>query len=246
MSSMTMSNLEKYKNELKQLLNINDEELAKKFKSTMWSFKKQIEEIGGEGDFIKSLLKLDYDDMVVYDKDEDNVDDTQICNHIDDRNVKDCKDEKAFVCLCGKTHLKNLHLFTHEDCDKKLVIGSSCITQVEQLKDAYKSNKDLVLKLEGIIKKLKTSEKLLTHNPCKKCGDVCIKKNYEYKNPHQKNYCKDCLCGKSKCWIHCKTCYIKVLPASQPLNSWTKGKFKEDCGKCWYNKNKHQSWMKKK
>ena len=78
------------------------EELAKKFKSTMWSFKKQIEEIGGEGDFIKSLLKLDYADMVVYNKEEDDVDTTQMCNHIDDRNVKQCVDEKAFVRACSK------------------------------------------------------------------------------------------------------------------------------------------------
>jgi hypothetical protein len=239
-----MNSIIAYKQELKDLLNVSTEELDKMFKSTLYTFKAQMENIGG-GDFLSSLMKLSYDQMVIYDKHTDCVDDIQSSNNIADINIKETANvDKCFMCLCGKSHLHNLHIFNHNDCEQKLVIGSTCIKQVEKLKDAYIENAELCQKLDVIITSLKSNEKLLTHKPCYKCGDLVIKKNYQYQKPHMMNYCKDCLCGKDKNFIHCSTCHIKVIPASQPINSWTQGKFKIDCGRCWYQKNKHQSWMK--
>lgn len=237
-----MNNILEYKTELKELLNVSEEELDIMFKSTLYSFKKQMEDIGG-GDFIASLMKLDYADMVVYEKGVDFVDTIKNANNISDINVKDTGD-KNFMCLCGKQHLQNLHLFNHQDCPDKLVIGSTCIQQVEKLKLAYKDHTELCEKLDSIITSLKTSERVRTHNPCYKCEDLVIKKGYDYVKPHMKNYCKECLCGKDKDFIHCNICLTKVIPASVPVSKWAKGKFKEICGKCWYDKNKHHSWMR--
>lgn len=241
-TSTNKMNVEKYKQELKTLLNLSDDELDKKFKSTLYSFKKNMEDINGDT-FINSLMKLDYNEMVEYEKDEDSVQGIAQSNQIYDKNVDDNKD--CFLCLCGKSHLKNLHLFRHDDLDEQLIIGSSCIKQVGRLQDAYTENQILKNKLDELMGDVKNAEKMKNYKPCYRCGDLCINKDTNYKYEHMNNYCRDCLVGKKHNFIKCTMCHIKVIPASQPL-PYDKNKFKEICGKCWHKTNENKEWYKKK
>jgi len=242
-TSTKLNAIEKYKNELMIKLNLSKEELDKKFKSTLYSFKNEMESIGNNN-FIQSIMKLNYNEMVEFDKEEENIGYIQCEHNIYDKNVDTNKD--CFLCICGKAHLKNLHLFEHEDLEgKQLVIGSSCIKQVEKLKMAYAENKELCDKLNTIISDLKDAEKVKKYKSCYKCKDLCINKTTDYKFPHMKNYCRYCLVGKTHSYIKCSRCKIKVLPASQPL-PYDNNKFKEICGKCWHHENKNKQWYKKK
>ena len=239
-----MSNILAIKTELKEKMNINDEQLGELFKSTMFSLMAKVKEIGGT-DFITSIMNMDYDKMVKYDPDDfKSVDAIQREENIDDVNIGNKDEKKNFKCLCGKPHLHKLNLFDHKNCDKKLVIGSTCIGQVEKLKEVYHENTELCNKLDTIISCCATSERLITHKPCFKCGDLVIKKDYPYVKPHMMNYCRECLVGKDKDEIHCGICKYKKIPASQPLNKKTRDKFKDKCPSCWYAQNKHQPWMR--
>ena len=238
----TNKDILKYKEELKHLLNYSDEELDATFKSTLYSFKKKMEDINND-DFITSLMKLRFNRLIEYDKEEDSPSTMKVQYNLYDKNVDMIKD--CFLCLCGKSHLKYLYLFTHEDCDEELVIGSSCIQQVAKLQQAYKENQDLVEHLQEIIKEVKTAEIMKNNKPCYKCNDYCIKKDVEYKFPHMKNYCKGCLVGKQCNFVKCSRCNEKVIPASQPM-PFDKTTFKEICGKCWHQVNKNETWYKKK
>ena len=241
---MTLStDIEKYKSELKILLIISEEELNKKFKSTLYSFKRNMEEINGDS-FIKSLMKLDYNKMIEYNKDEDSVQHLASTHWIYDKNVDENKD--CFLCLCGKSHLKNLHLFKHEDLNaSSLIIGSSCIKQVCSLQEAYNENQSLIQKLSELMCGVKLSERMKHFKSCYKCQDLCISKDTDYKFEHMNNYCRDCLVGKKHNFIKCSMCDIKVIPASQPL-PYDSNKFKEICGKCWHKVNENKEWYKKK
>ncbi len=244
-STSTNMNTSEFKQLIKNKLNISDEQLTKLFKSTLYSFKSELEQIGGQT-FIDSLMDLSYDKMIEYDEEEDDYNSTKTNENIYEKN---CKDEKeCFLCICGKQHLKNLHIFNHNKTDKCIVIGSSCITQVEKLKNVYSENQALANKLGQIITKLKDNEKLAkkmkTHKPCAKCGDLCINKKGGYKYPHMNNYCRTCLLGKDKCWIKCSQCCVKLVKPSQPM-PFGEG-FKKICGSCWHHNNKDKSWYKNK
>lgn len=232
-----------YREELKRLLNINDLELDNMFKSTLYSFKKQLEKITGEN-FIDSLMKLDYNKLVIFNKDEDILNDIVYEHDIYEKNINEKKN--CFVCLCGKTHLKNLHLFSHSKLEEnQFVIGSSCIIQVSKLQNAYKDNISLCQKLQDFVNDLTTAERLNAYKSCYKCGERCIRKDTNYKLEHMHNYCRSCLLGKSNNFIKCSDCDDKVILASQPLPH-DKNKFKEICGKCWHYQNKNKGWYKKK
>jgi hypothetical protein len=242
----TMSDIAKYKKILMEKLNVNEDTIDKMFKSTLYSFKNQLEKLG-QSSFIESLMKLEYKEMVEFKEDDDDFNTIKDDNDIHDVNVKPNKD--CFVCLCGKQHLKNLHLFSHSNIDGKcLVIGSSCINQVEKIKKAYADNKELVKKLEKINGQIKNAEKLAKIKkdlkPCYRCGDMCLKKSSKTTHPHKKNYCVKCLVGKQKNFIKCNSCYIKVIPASKPL-PFGNG-FQEICSPCWHKKNADKDWYKKK
>ncbi len=241
-TSTNNNSVEKYKKELTQLLDISESELNAKFKSTLYSFKKQMEEINGDN-FISSLMKLDYNKLIEYDEDLDSVTELANKNNIYDKNVDHDKD--CFLCLCGKSHLKNLHLFDHEDTEDQILIGSSCIKQVANLQEAYVDNLALKNKLNELSSDVKLAEKTRNNKPCYKCGNLCINKSTNYKFAHMNNYCRDCLVGKTHSFIKCSSCHNKVIPASQPL-PYDKTKFKEICGKCWHRQNEHKDWYKKK
>tara|TARA_R110002153_G_scaffold151087_2_gene302533 strand:- start:2822 stop:3568 length:747 start_codon:yes stop_codon:yes gene_type:complete len=241
-TSTYSESVEKYKKELISLLNISEQELNAIFKSTLYSLKHKLEQIGGES-FLQSLMKLDYNDTIEYDKEEDSLNEIAYCNNIYDKNVD--KNKGCFLCLCGKSHLKNLHLFAHEDLEEQVIIGSSCIKQVCSLQDAYSENLELKDKLNGLYDDVKTAERNKNNKPCYKCGDLCINKSTNYKFEHMNNYCRDCLVGKTHSYIKCSKCHIKVIPASQPL-PYDKNKFKEICGRCWHKANEMKDWYKKK
>jgi len=233
-----MNSTQTYKNFLMTKLDVNEDELKKLFKNTLYPFKKCMEELGDN--FLSSLMKLNYKRLVEYNKDDDDLHQVVCENNIDEeRNVKNGNN---FMCLCGKAHLKNLHIFSHENTIKNLVIGSSCIHQVEKLKLVYSENIELCNKLNNIISQLKTAEKRLTHKECYKCGDLSIKKNKDYPHPNQKIYCKDCLL-KNKDFIKCECCFFKTIKGGQRDYH---GKYKRICGTCWHNNNRNEEWYKRK
>ena len=232
-----------YREELKRLLKINDAELDNMFKSTLYSLKKNLEKITGEN-FIDSLMNLDYKELVIFNKHEDNLNLTAFQHDIYEKNINENKN--CFLCLCGKSHLKKLHLFSHTKLiENQLIIGSSCIVQVSKLQKAYFDNLNLCKKLQGLVDDLTTAERLNAYKSCYKCGDLCIRKDTDYKLEHMHNYCRPCLLGKNNNFIKCSNCDDKVIMASQPL-PYDKNKFREICGMCWHRQNKNKIWYKNK
>ena len=63
-------NTSQFKQLIKTRLRINDDELTKQFKTTLYSFKRELELIG-EKSFIDSLMDLSYDKMIQYDGNKD-------------------------------------------------------------------------------------------------------------------------------------------------------------------------------
>tara|TARA_R110002153_G_scaffold274315_1_gene448468 strand:- start:11933 stop:12763 length:831 start_codon:yes stop_codon:yes gene_type:complete len=245
---MSKKMIENQKQQLMELLGKSSEEMEEYFKGTMYSFKYQIEKMGGDNLF-KSIMDLDYVDLVEYIKEKDNVEDIVEGNDLnEDLCVNKSKGEKKFMCLCGKAHLKNLHIFRHKNEDKQFVIGSSCINQVEKLKDLYSGNLELKEKLEFIVGQLKQSEKKLTHNKCQKCGDfeVSRKEKKSYKNEKcEKLYCKSCLSiTKYKNKIKCQSCYISIWAGAK--SSPYQKEYNKECPKCWHKSNKNEEWYKRK
>ena len=239
----TSTNINAYKKEIMDRLEINEEIYNKTFKSTLYSFKKEMENLGQN--FISSLMMLEYDKLITYDKNDKTVSDIVEYNNIYNKNVK--KDNECFMCLCGKQHLKNLHLFNHENCDNTIIIGSSCIEQVGSLKEAYKENRELYEHLTKINNRMKFNEKKkqdkLTKKECYKCKLFLIKKDYNYSNPHHNNYCKNCVNKYGK--IVCSQCNLNRIDASIPMK-YNKNEFKKICKGCWIENNKGKAWFGKK
>ena len=218
-----METKENFRALIKEKLKLKEEEVDDVFKSTLYSFKKEIEDIGGE-DFIKSFMKLKYKKMVVFDKNLDTKEDITEGECIREKNTY----SKGFKCICGKKHLKNLHLFGHPKLDKeRLIIGSKCIEQVKTLKKVYEDNEELKKKFEKILKKLKKNEKILTHKACLKCGDLSITKNYEYDNEHRKHFCNKCIVNKK--FINCYNCESRRIYIQKDYY----GNFKKYCLPCY-------------
>ena len=212
------------KTKIGELYDLNQEELDKKCKKTLFLFKKQMEEIGG-GNFLNSLSKLAHNKLRIYDKEEECVGSVAAAENISERNIHQANNN--FVCLCGKQHLKNLHIFSHQDCDENIVIGSSCIKQVEMIADLYKDNVELFGKLTEILRKLKEAEKVLSHNLCQGCENVWIpknKKNVSY--AWERDICKDCL-SKYKTHWRCSRC-PKWHKIKKTMRGWNK-----ICWQCW-------------
>lgn len=209
----------------------NKDELNKEFSKTFFCLKKNLEEINNQS-LVDSLLSLDYKELVEFDEE---FDDYEKIKEENDIYIKNCGNNN-FKCVCGKQHLKYLHIFTHDECDKNIIIGSSCVKEVEKLIEFYKENQEFVNFLTNLISQAKETEKVYrkkkTHKSCYKCGDLCVKLGYDYKFKHMTNYCRSCLLGKNKSWIKCNICFQKVIPASEK-KPYGKG-FKEMCGKCWY------------
>jgi len=212
-----------FRNLIMKKLELQEEEVDDVLKSTLYSFKKEIEEIGGE-DFIKSFMKLKYNKMIIYDKTEINKQEIIEGECIREKNTFD----KGFKCICGKKHLKNLHLFKHPKLEKeKLIIGSRCIEQVKLLKKVYEDNEGLKKKFDKILKKLKANEKILTHKNCLKCGELSITKDYEYENENRKHFCSNCIVNKK--YIYCYHCNNKTIKIEK---DWY-GNFKKYCYPCY-------------
>ncbi len=221
----------------------NKDELKEEFNKTFYCLKKNLEEINNQS-LVDSLLSLDYKELVEFDKE---FDDYEKMKEEQDIYIKN-QGVNNFKCICGKQHLKYLNIFSHNECDKNIIIGSSCVKEVEKLIDIYTDNQQFVNFLTELISEVKETEKSYmkkkTHKPCYKCGDLCIKLNYDYKFKHMNNYCRSCLLGKNKSWVKCKRCFQKVIPASQKKPFGTG--FKDICGGCWHKDNREKSWYKNK
>lgn len=228
---------DEYRDYLKKKLKLNTEELNKLFKSTFFCLKKNLEKIANQP-FIESLMSMQYDYLEEFDGEVDDYEYTKENSNLHQLNCDDGGGN--FKCICGKKHLKYLNIFTHEKCEKKLVIGSSCIKQVSNLSQVYIENEVLTDKLVKFLEKTKKNEKEAkrknTHNPCNKCKNFCIKKNYNYKEYLHNFYCKDCLICDS--YILCNDCH-KFIRAGEkkPI----KNEFKDKCGRCWYLSNHKKS-----
>ena len=121
-----METKENFRALIKEKLKLKEEEVDDVFKSTLYSFKKEIEDIGGE-DFIKSFMKLKYKKMVVFDKNLDTKEDITEGECIREKNTY----SKGFKCICGKKHLKNLHLFGHPKLEKERLLVQNVLNKLK-------------------------------------------------------------------------------------------------------------------
>ena len=186
--------------ELAEKLELSVEDLRKKIKKTYFKTKRHLEQIGNN-EFLESLKQLDYKEMIQFDEVCDDIKSVAANNDIGNRNI----DDDCFMCLCGKKHLKNLHIFNHEQCEDSLVIGSSCIKQIAEVMSAYKDNEDLYNKIQNIINKVKDAEKILRCNKCLRCDTNWCSKQAK---GIRKYFCKDCIITnwKGEDCIHCIRC----------------------------------------
>jgi hypothetical protein len=219
--------LELYKNELKNILGIKTDDLFNQLKRTFIPLKNTLESLVEDRDLLTSVMKLEHIRMVEFDEDEDNAQQVAYINCIHDLNRRK---EESFNCACGKNHLKNLHLFKHENCDQHIVIGSTCIRQIVQLKKIYSTNQELCSKLDKLLGDLKTAEKVLTHKQCKTCKDLCIRKDKKSEDMIENHLCKNCY-NKKEQVIRCKDCRIWI-----EVGYDYRGCVKRRCFPCWKKK----------
>jgi hypothetical protein len=202
--------MDAFKEELVNKLEMNIDEIEEEFKLTFFELMLGLKNIEENKDFEKSILKLDFKELYIWNEDEEDLDVVA-----DNFNITDkCLDNgDSFMCMCGQKHLTNLYIFSHIDLDdnETLIIGSSCISQIKILQKLYKKNIEIRNKIEalGIVIDIATarSNAIKRENKkieCARCFDKCITKNYEYKFPFMKIYCRECLIGHKKEYIKCK------------------------------------------
>ena len=213
---------------------ITREELNKRMRQTFVPLKKKLEEIG-KCSMTDSIKDLTYKDFVDYNSAEEDLDSVQTQHNISEDNVSR-KCEK-FRCVCGKTHLKNLHLFTHKNKEDTIIIGSSCIEQLTILRDLYKDNEELAKRIDTIYLLMKKGERTKTHNKCITCKEYNINKKkinegspleIEIKNKICRR-CRDLVANK----IRCKDCMSWI-----EISKDYKGQVKRRCLECWKTKKK--------
>jgi len=220
------SNLNSIKTEQKKTA----QELELEFSNTFIALKKNLLDISYRNDLLEAVCDLDYLDNVKYDEDED--DPFKIINqHEIDCDLHFPKDN--FKCLCGKTHLKNLNIFSLDGKDENIIIGSTCIDRIQNLTSIHTKNEKLLNKITEILQLIDVDIKKNENKPCLKCGEYAIKKKTDYKNPHRNHLCKTCIINNN--YIHCKECPKKIKI------EYLRGTIKIRCKSCWWkNRNKNQ------
>ena len=203
-------------------------ELEVEFSKTFIALKKNLIDISKTDDLLKVVCNLNYINNVKYsDDEEDDPIKIIIDNNIDEelhyRN-------ENFRCICGKTHLKNLNIFSLNKKDKNIIIGSTCIERIATLSNIYTKNIKLINKITEILQLIDIDIIKNENNPCLKCGDLSIKKKTEYKNPHRKNLCKTCIISND--CIFCKDCPKKISI------EYLRGTIKIRCKSCWWKNRK--------
>ena len=199
-------------------------------RETYVRLKKKIESLDEGGSLVKSLLDLTHKHLEIYNKAEDSP--TAIINSYD-IDEEECFDENEnqFKCLCGKKPLKVLHIFEHDQCEQNVIIGSECISHIKQLGDLYSENSLLNKKIQEIIEARDTCARRRTHNKCKICKGLSIKKDYPYKKQWQKYFCAGCLYGDDKILCQGQLCCKKITIERIKING--KMSYKKLCIDCW-------------
>lgn len=236
---------EEFKDYLKEMLNITDAQVANMFSKTFYCLKRNLEKLTQQS-LVNCLLSMDFRELVEYDPE---VDDFQ--NTIDASNIHEVNcnhDHEDFLCICGQKHLKYLSIFEHNKLTENIIIGSKCITRIEQLKEIYFNHSQLIEKIDYFIERVNTGEKALkkekTHKPCYKCKDICIKKDQNFENKLMEIYCKTCLIKPKRRSIRCKSCNVQSILAGEKISGNREG-YKEICKFCWIQQNKTKPWFNK-
>lgn len=217
-------------NELVEARRDNETAIDIADRRTYHRLKLKIQSLDENGDLASSLLDLTHKHCEEYEKGQD---DPQVIINSYDIDEDECFDEKEnhFKCLCGKKPLKILHIFQHEQCDQNLIIGSECISHIKELGDLYDENADLTKKIKEIIEARDTCARQRTHNKCKICKDLSIRKDYEYKKAWQKYFCSGCLYGEDKILCQREFCCKKIT--IEPIKINGKMSYKKLCKGCW-------------
>tara|TARA_R110000823_G_scaffold118370_6_gene242171 strand:- start:359 stop:1039 length:681 start_codon:yes stop_codon:yes gene_type:complete len=203
------------------------EELELEFNKTFIALKKNLLDISNKTDLLDAICDLDYINNIHFDDDEDDPIKLININNIDgDLHYK--KDN--FKCLCGKTHLKNLNIFSLKNKEQNIIIGSTCIDRIHNLTSIHSKNIALINKITEILELIDIDITKKENNPCLKCGDLAIKKKTDYKNPHRNHLCKTCIISNN--YIYCKDCPKKINI------EYLRGTIKIRCKSCWFKNRK--------
>jgi ribosomal protein L32 len=133
-----------------------------------------------------------------------------------------------YKCLCGKQHLKLLHIFNVEGREDKYIIGSSCIDHIRRLREEYEDNLELLEKIGDISICCIKGEYDQKHKACLRCGEMKIRKGYEYKKPFKKDFCGDCITNEG--YFRCMDCKYGRFGVEKDYQ----GNYKTLCKRCWY------------
>ena len=204
------------------------QELELEYNSTFIALKKNLLDISGIDDLIKSVLMLEYINNEKFEDDYEG----EATEIIDNNNIDSqlhWKNEN-FRCLCGKSHLKNLNIFSLENKEKNIIIGSTCIDKIHILSKLHQNNEALINKITEILQLMDIDTTKKENKPCLKCGEYLIKKKTDYKNPHRKNLCKICIIKNN--YICCKDCPKKIKI------EYLRGTIKIRCKSCWWKNRK--------
>jgi hypothetical protein len=132
-----------------------------------------------------------------------------------------------YKCLCGKQHLKLLHIFNVDGREDKYIIGSSCIDHIRRLREEYEDNQELMDKICEISGFCLHGEYALKHKACLRCGERAIRIGYDYKQKLRKDFCSDCLTKGDM--LRCMDCRYRSIQIEKDY----KGCYKRLCKRCW-------------
>ena len=151
-------------------------------------------------------------------------------NLSEDSNISGvCKGETtdSYKCLCGKQHLKLLHIFNVDGKEDRYIIGSSCIDHIRRLREEYKDNQELLDKISEISGYCLQGEYDVKRKACVRCGKRTIRLGYEYKQKLRKEFCTDCLTKGDL--LRCMDCRYRPVEIEKDY----KGDYKTLCKRCW-------------
>jgi len=155
--------------------------------------------------------------------------------NIPEENIVYCADAfDGFKCICGKKHIYHLNIFEWQnENEENLIIGSKCIQTLAVYDKLNEEYPDLYNKVKEWAEIIKEETKKLNNNKCVSCNDYTVRKNYEYRQPQRKHWCKKCCygdfvkcisCGKfrkygyshyhNKPLLECPQCYFSQSPPS--------------------------------
>ena len=137
-----------------------------------------------------------------------------------------CKGE-SYQCLCGQQHLKLLHIFDVDGKEDRYIIGSSCIDHITRLSDEYEDNQELLEKIGDISICCIKGEYEQKRKACLRCGEMKIRKGYEYKKPFRKDFCGDCITNEG--YFRCVDCKYGRFGVEKDYQ----GNYKTLCKRCW-------------